>query len=966
MKKIYFVFTLLFTVGLNSNYAQNTGWTSDTLVTTDLSWVYSNNEYPGWQKLDFDDSNWNPVLNLGDSCVSYCFIGGDHYGNVHKLPYACFLRKKFNVGNKAKTFMNNSEDDDAEIYINGNLVFVDNNHLAGGYDSLDVTQFIIPNDTNIIAVKHTDWYCCGYGMSLLIYSPACQGLTVYADQDGDGYGDLNKPLFVADCMIPAGYVPDSTDCDDANVSVHPGAQELLNGIDDNCNGQIDEAGWTKKADFGGVAREGAIGFSIESKGYTGLGAQYPISYKDFWEYDPTINAWTQKADFGGSARLYAVGFAINGKGYVGTGQSGTYPNYTYYKDFWEYDPISNNWTQKSEFGGTSRYGAVGFSIDGKGYLGTGSDAMSGYEKDFWEFDPVQNTWIQKKDFGGAGRKWATGFSIGEKGYLGTGLDADSLFNDFWEYDPSINLWAQESDFGGAARIVAVGFSIGNKGYIGTGQPFSKDFWEFDPANNTWKQKADFEGTARGEATGFSIGNNGYIGTGVDPSYQRDFWEYSSPTINSQDSLALVALYNSTDGTNWTDHKNWLTNSPLSTWYGVTITGTRVSKIALANNQLNDSIPSSIGNLDSLHTLDVNHNQLNDSIPVELHKLKHLYYLDLSNNQLSGYIPPSLTKMKRLEYLYLDSNQLAGRIPPSFGELVNLIEFNARLNDLRDSIPSGLGDLMKLQYLNLSHNKLTGTIPTTFGNLTAIRRLVLSHNRLTGNIPSSFNNLTMQNTLAVGFNDLSGSVPGLLTALPQLRVLRLIHNRYTFDGMEALVQHPFDTLRYWLQKKIAVHQNGNTLSVYAGGTLSNNTYNWYRNGALAATISGDSIFTPTSSGDYNVEVTNYVAIKLTLRSDTVSFNGLRGNQQNDQNNIVAKAIDKNGYSIYPNPVKDVLHLNNLSGNATISIITQDGRLVDKKTVAGSSYAWNVKDLSAGSYYVRIEADKAVTIMKFIKQ
>jgi N-acetylneuraminic acid mutarotase len=78
----------------------------------------------------------------------------------------------------------------------------------------------------------------------------------------------------------------------------------------------------------------------------GLGGQYPVSYKDFWEYDPATNAWTQKADFGGSGRLYAARFTTNGKGYVGTGQSGTYPNYTYYKDFWEYDPISNNWTQK--------------------------------------------------------------------------------------------------------------------------------------------------------------------------------------------------------------------------------------------------------------------------------------------------------------------------------------------------------------------------------------------------------------------------------------------------------------------------------------------------------------------------------------------------------------------------------------------------------------------------------------------
>ena len=44
--------------------------------------------------------------------------------------------------------------------------------------------------------------------------------------------------------------------------------------------------------------------------------------KDFWEYDPAANAWTQKADFGGTARYCAVGFSIGSKGYIGTGWDG--------------------------------------------------------------------------------------------------------------------------------------------------------------------------------------------------------------------------------------------------------------------------------------------------------------------------------------------------------------------------------------------------------------------------------------------------------------------------------------------------------------------------------------------------------------------------------------------------------------------------------------------------------------------
>src|SRR2546423_8607295 len=83
---------------------------------------------------------------------------------------------------------------------------------------------------------------------------------------------------------------------------------------------------------------------------------------------------------------------------------------------------------------------------------------------------AQDTWTQKADFGGTARSGAVGFSIGSKGYIGTGENYIDPYgkNDFWEYDPVVNTWLQKADFGGAARYLAVGFSIGNKGYIGTG------------------------------------------------------------------------------------------------------------------------------------------------------------------------------------------------------------------------------------------------------------------------------------------------------------------------------------------------------------------------------------------------------------------------------------------------------------------------------------------------------------------
>jgi hypothetical protein len=66
----------------------------------------------------------------------------------------------------------------------------------------------------------------------------------YADADGDGYGDPDSA--VSDCDPGSGYTDNSDDCDDTDASVNPSRSDSCNGIDDDCDGDIDEdskAGW---------------------------------------------------------------------------------------------------------------------------------------------------------------------------------------------------------------------------------------------------------------------------------------------------------------------------------------------------------------------------------------------------------------------------------------------------------------------------------------------------------------------------------------------------------------------------------------------------------------------------------------------------------------------------------------------------------------------------------------------------
>ncbi len=78
--------------------------------------------------------------------------------------------------------------------------------------------------------------CSGFDFT----SVHVHGSTVfYTDADADGYGDPASP--VAACDMPAGTVANSADCDDTDPNVNPGMAEVCsNGIDDNCDGQVDE------------------------------------------------------------------------------------------------------------------------------------------------------------------------------------------------------------------------------------------------------------------------------------------------------------------------------------------------------------------------------------------------------------------------------------------------------------------------------------------------------------------------------------------------------------------------------------------------------------------------------------------------------------------------------------------------------------------------------------------------------
>ena len=265
-----------------------------------------------------------------------------------------------------------------------------------------------------------------------------------------------------------------------------------------------------------------------------------------------------------------------------------------------------------------------------------------------------------------------------------------------------------------------------------------------------------------------------------------------------DRAALVALYEATDGPNWTNSENWLTNAPLAQWHGVRVDREgRVTRLELPENGLSGRLPPEIGGLAKLDALELPGNRLTGPIPPELGGLASLVTLELWGNAISGALPSELGGLSSLWRLNVSGNRLTGPIPPEIGNLSELGRMFLDDNELTGPIPPELGRLSALETLYLGWNPLTGPIPPELGNLSNLRYLRLGRNAhwvevhadkrrlrahgadypaLTGPIPPELGRLTNLDELDLGWHDLTGPIPPELGNLAKLRILRLEANR----------------------------------------------------------------------------------------------------------------------------------------------------------------------------------------------
>lgn len=288
--------------------------------------------------------------------------------------------------------------------------------------------------------------------------------------------------------------------------------------------------WVKKNDFTGLKRERAVAFTVDNYAYVGTGVDTAEQVKnDLWKYDPFLDSWTQVASLPGVARRNAVAFSIGSKGYIGTGFSHAESLLgTELSDFWEYDPTSNQWTQKANYPSTAVYFATGFAVEGKGYICGGKRGPNNYTSALYEYNPMNDSWTARASFPGGVRYQLSSFVIENSAYVGLGTDQDMYRNDIWEYKPSQDQWTQKADLPASERAASHTFGIGFRGFVcmGTNGGYLDDLWEYNPYDNSWSVRATYGGSKRKGGIAFTLLGHGFVGLGKGNSGKKQsMYEY---------------------------------------------------------------------------------------------------------------------------------------------------------------------------------------------------------------------------------------------------------------------------------------------------------------------------------------------------------------------------------------------------------------------------------------------------------
>lgn len=395
----------------------------------------------------------------------------------------------------------------------------------------------------------------------------------FQDYDNDGYG--NPHIYLVDTIAPVGYVSDSTDCNDSDATVHPGGTEICNGIDDNCNGIVDDdipstVILNSSVTFGGSGNDIAYSMDATPDGGYIIGGSTTSNDGDVSPGLGGLDAWIIKVSpagnlvwkktYGGSGDDVIEALRVTSDGgciFAASSSSanGDVTGFHGLQDFWIVKLDSSGTLQWEKcFGGT--LADIPYAIDltsdsgcivaGTTYSNNGNVTLQHGGGDYWVIKLSKSGALQwQKTFGGSAFDFAHAVvQARDGGYLVSGYarssNGDVLLNngqeDMWilKLDANGNMIWQKTYGGTGGEGANSACQTSDGGYILAGVTHSfnidvignhgiHDFWvvKIDSVGNSqWKECLG--GSQEDNANCIKqTSDNGYIVTGISESTDGD-------------------------------------------------------------------------------------------------------------------------------------------------------------------------------------------------------------------------------------------------------------------------------------------------------------------------------------------------------------------------------------------------------------------------------------------------------------
>ncbi|WP_421752414.1 kelch repeat-containing protein [Croceimicrobium sp.] len=268
---------------------------------------------------------------------------------------------------------------------------------------------------------------------------------------------------------------------------------------------------------------GDYGYSVT--GVSSFGAETDNAYR----YNPVTDTWSNLTDFPGGARGFAIGLSYKGYGYLGFGASSS----QYFKDLWRFDTSNNQWTQLADCGCVGRRHPALMAANDKIYLGLGND-NTGDLKDFWVYDIPTDSWTQLPDIPGPARHHPFMFATNGEVYAGMGHGGNFIYDDWYRFDTVNNNWQSMNNFPGEARVAGTQFDHAGYGYVLSGDGDNHSFmgtgemWQYESGTDTWTELDPHPGFSRWAPGSFVIGDTLYFFGGFDranSTFPTDMYKY---------------------------------------------------------------------------------------------------------------------------------------------------------------------------------------------------------------------------------------------------------------------------------------------------------------------------------------------------------------------------------------------------------------------------------------------------------